>query len=163
MHHRCRSLRQTRESSHVSSGQRKIGTIATWVPASRQVLDDITELSGFISSSLQYYVNLEEELQLLAGSGTNEDLHGLLTQAQAFNTTLLTPAAGWTRLDLIGRAIQQITRSKEIPPSFVVLHPDDFWSIRLTKDGFGRYILGIRKFLSFDLKFSAWIWSLPPA
>ena len=107
-----------------------------------KVLDDMSELSGFISSSLTYYSNLEEELQLLSGSGTNEDLHGLLLQAQSFNTSLLTPAAGWTRLDLIGRAIQQITRSKEIPPSFVVLHPDDFWSIRLTKDGFGRYILG---------------------
>jgi hypothetical protein len=29
-----------------------------------------------------------------------------------------------------------------LQPTFVVLNPIDWWDIRLTKDGFGRYILG---------------------
>ena len=45
----------------------KVRTIATWIPATRQVLDDLTELMGFIQSTLPFYVDLEEELQLLVG------------------------------------------------------------------------------------------------
>jgi HK97 family phage major capsid protein len=120
----------------------KVRLIATWIPATKQVLDDMTELMGFIQSSLPYYVNLEEELQLLAGDNTGENLHGLIPQAQAFNTGLLQPTKGWTRLDIIGNAISQINASKEIDPTFVVMHTNDWWQLALTKDNFGRYILG---------------------
>jgi HK97 family phage major capsid protein len=120
----------------------KVRLIATWIPATKQVLDDFTELMGFLQSSLPYYVNLEEELQLLAGDNTGENLHGLLTQAQAFNTGLLHASSGWNKIDVVGKAIQQINAAKEIDPTFVVMHTNDWWDIRLTKDSFGRYILG---------------------
>lgn len=120
----------------------KVRTLATWIPASRQVLDDFGELAGFINTSLPYYVNLEEELQLLSGDGTGENLDGLLTQGTAFSTSLLSSAAGWNRIDIIGRTIQQVMAAKELAPTFVVLHPNDWWAIRLTKDSYGRYILG---------------------
>ena len=74
-----------------SSLSEKIRLIATWIPATKQVLDDMTELLGFIQSTLPYYVDLEEELQLLAGDNTGENLHGLLSQAPAFNAALLPP------------------------------------------------------------------------
>jgi hypothetical protein len=105
-------------------------------------LDDLTELNGFIMSSLPYYVNLEEELQLLAGDNTGENLHGFLGQVSSFNASLLSPSAGWNRIDIVGRVIQQITSAKEIAPTFIVLNPADWWSMRLQKDSFGRYILG---------------------
>jgi HK97 family phage major capsid protein len=118
----------------------KVRLIATWIPATKQVLDDFTELMGFIQSSLPYYINLEEEIQLLAGDDTGENLHGLLPQAQAFNPALL--ATGATKLDVIATAIMQINAAKEIDPSFVVLNTNDWWAIALTKDSLGRYILG---------------------
>ena len=124
------------------SKSERVKTIATWIPASRQVLDDFTELSQFLASTLTYYVNLAEEVQLLAGSGTNEDLDGLITQATAFDTTLLSAHNGWNKIDQVGCAIQQISAAKELLPTFVCMHPSDWWSIRLTKDSFGRYILG---------------------
>jgi len=96
----------------------------------------------FLRTMMPYYVNLEEELQLLSGDNVGEDLHGLIPQASAFTTGLLIPIKGWNKIDLVGRAIQQITAAKELPPTFVVMHPTDWWDIRLTKDGFGRYILG---------------------
>lgn len=117
-----------------------VQTIATWIPASRQVLDDFTELANFLETGLAYYVDLAEELQLLSGSGAGVDLKGLTTQATPFNTGLL--SGSWTRIDVIGRVIQQITSAKEIQPTFIVLNPVDWWSIRLTKDSQGRYILG---------------------
>jgi HK97 family phage major capsid protein len=125
-----------------TSSSEKIRTIATWLPATRQILDDLTELNGYIMSSLPYYCNLCEEEQLLAGDGTGENLHGFLVQASAFNTALLSPSAGWNRIDIVGRVIEQITTAKEIQPTFIILHPTDWWSMRLQKDSFGRYILG---------------------
>lgn len=118
----------------------RVRTLATWIPATKQILDDFSELMGFLMSSLPYYVNLEEETQLLSGSGLQEDLNGLITQATAFDTNLLSGVLGWTKLDIVGRVINQITTAKEVQPSFIVLHPNDWWDIRLTKDGDGRYI-----------------------
>lgn len=120
----------------------KVRTIATWIPATKQILDDFTELAGFLQTSLTYYVNLAEEVQLLAGDNTGENLHGLIPQAQGFDTSVLSASGGWNRIDIVGRAIEQITTAKEIPPTFVILHPQDWWTIRLTKDSFGRYLLG---------------------
>jgi HK97 family phage major capsid protein len=126
-----------------ASVSEKVKLIATWIPATRQVLDDLTELMGFIQTSLPYYIDLEEELQLLSGDNAGEDLHGIIPQAAAFNSSLLPSAAkGWNKIDVVGAAIQQVNAAKEIDPTFIVLNVNDWWGIRLTKDGFGRYILG---------------------
>jgi HK97 family phage major capsid protein len=125
-----------------TSVSQQIRTLATWIPASRQVLDDMSELMSYLTTALPYYVDLEEELQLLSGDNTGVNLNGLITGATAFNTALLSLSAGWNRIDIIGRAIQQILIAKELQPTFIVLHPTDFWNIRLTKDSYGRYILG---------------------
>jgi HK97 family phage major capsid protein len=123
-------------------GQATVKTIATWIPASKQALDDVTELEGFLRASLPYYVNRLEETQLLSGDNTGENLNGLITQSTAFNTALLSATAGWTRIDQIGAAIEQIAMIDEVPPSFVALNPIDWWNMRRTKDTLGRYILG---------------------
>jgi HK97 family phage major capsid protein len=121
----------------------KVRLLATWIPATRQVLDDFAELMSFITSAMPYYVNKEEELQLLAGDNTGENLHGLLSQAQSFNAALLPTAAhGWNKIDVIATAIRQINAAFELDPTFAIMHTNDWWDIRLTKDSFGRYILG---------------------
>jgi HK97 family phage major capsid protein len=122
----------------------KTKTIATTIPASRQILDDLDELMNFLRTGLAYAVDLEEELQILSGDATGENLNGLLTQASPFDTGLLVPyvSTGWTRIDQIGLAIQQIVTSKELTPDFIVLHPVDFWGLRLLKTEDGAYLLG---------------------
>jgi HK97 family phage major capsid protein len=119
-----------------------IRTIASFVKCSRQAIEDFGELEGVLRSDLPYYVNRQEETQLLSGDNAGDNLNGLITQATAFNTALLPAAAGWTRIDMIGAAIQQIGIADELDPGFVILNRSDWWSIRRTKDGFGRYILG---------------------
>ncbi len=119
-----------------------IRTLATFIKASKQVLDDFSELAGFLQSDLPYYVNRQEETQLLSGDNAGDNLNGLITQATAFDTALLSATVGWTRIDQVGAAIQQIGEADELDPSFVVLHRRDWWKIRRTKDSFGRYILG---------------------
>lgn len=142
----ARGSMQTESSAKVENavtftvGTARVQTIASWIPASRQVLDDMVELYGYLQTALPYYVNLTEEVQMLTGSNTGQDLNGLITQGTAYNTALNSLTPGWKKADLLARAIQQITIAKEIQPTFVVLHPTDYWDIRLTKDTTGQYI-----------------------
>ncbi len=117
----------------------KVRTIATFLPAAKQVMEDVTDLSSFIQDSLKYAVDLEEENQMIAGDGTGENLHGFITQAQVLPADTI---AADNKIDLIGHAIAQLALSKETPPTFVVLNSADFWALRLSKDGQGRYLLG---------------------
>jgi HK97 family phage major capsid protein len=119
-----------------------VRTIATFIKASRQALDDFAELGGFLQTGLPYYVNRQEETQLLSGDNTGDNLNGLITQATSFNTALLPASSAYTRLDVIACAIEQIGVADEIKPSFIVLNTIDWWLIRRTKDSFGRYMLG---------------------
>jgi HK97 family phage major capsid protein len=123
-----------------ATASEKVRTIATFIPATKQILDDFTELAGYINTSLPYYVNLEEELQMLTGDDSGENLHGLIPQAAVYNTYL--NALGDNKIDELGHAITQIAQAKEIDPTFIVLNVADWWAIRLTKDSYGRYILG---------------------
>jgi HK97 family phage major capsid protein len=141
-----RASMQTESSSKVenavtfTTASALVRTIASVIPASRQVLDDFKELFGFLQNSLPYYVNLTEEVQMLTGSNTGNDLNGLVTQGTAFNTALLSATAGWNKADQLARAIQQVAIAKEVQPTFVVLHPTDYWDILLTKDSQRRYL-----------------------
>jgi HK97 family phage major capsid protein len=123
-----------------SSVSEKVRLLATWIPATRQIIDDLTELMSYLNSSMPYYVNLCEELQLLSGDGTGENLHGLIPQASPFNPSNL--PTEFTRIDVIGEVISQIAVAKELQPTFCVLHPTDWWKMLLLKDTLGRYILG---------------------
>ncbi len=115
---------------------------ATWIPASRQVLDDLSGLMDYLQVALPYYVSLAEEKGMLFGSGTGEDLHGIGTQATGFDTSLLTASAGWTYIDVLAAAVEQIQIAAEIPATWAVLNPVDWWRLRRTKSTFGTYIMG---------------------
>ncbi len=117
----------------------KVRTIATFLPAAKQVMDDVTDLSSFIQDSLSYAVDLEEENQMIAGDGTGENLHGFISQAQVLAADTV---AADNKIDIIGHAIAQLALSKETPPTFVVMNSADFWALRLSKDSQGRYLLG---------------------
>lgn len=119
-----------------------VRTIATWIPATKQILDDFVGLEGFIRTSLAYAVNKKVEDELLSGSNTGQDLNGLITQATSFDTSLLSATDGWEYADIVGRAIQQIETANESQPNFVAFSPASYWKIRLTKDTTGQYIYG---------------------
>jgi HK97 family phage major capsid protein len=120
--------------------EEKVRTIATWIPASKQILEDFVGLEAFLRSSLMYALEEEFEDQILLGDGTGENLNGLMVQATLLDTSLL--GTNWTRIDVLARAIQQLAMADQPVPDFVILNPADYWSIRLTKDAEGRYILG---------------------
>jgi HK97 family phage major capsid protein len=110
-------------------------TLAHFILASRQVLDDAPMLASYINGRLLYGLALEEEDELLNGDGTVGTLDGLMHQATAYNRS----AVG-TKLDWLRRAITQLQLS-EYDAEFIVLNPADWEDIELTKDSQGRYII----------------------
>jgi HK97 family phage major capsid protein len=117
-----------------------IRTIAHWVLASRQVLDDAPQLQGIIDNELLYQLGFVEDAQLLLGGGTGTDLSGIYTQATTFAAGTLVVTTP-SKLDAIGAAILQNALA-DLPADGVVLHPSDWMGMRLTKDSTGNYIFG---------------------
>lgn len=116
-----------------------VKTVAHWIQASRQVMDDAPMLQSYVNNRLMYGLALAEERQLLNGDGSGDDLEGLNHVATAYDATL--NATGDTRADIIAHAVYQVTES-EFSASGIILNPRDWHSIALLKDGEGRYIFG---------------------
>jgi len=116
-----------------------IRTIAHWIPASLQVLDDAPQLQGLIDDELRYGLALKEESQLLYGDGTGQNLPGMVTEATAFSN--LIPETEGNMIDQLGAAILQAALT-EVPVDGIIVNPVDWWRMRLLKDDDGKYILG---------------------
>jgi HK97 family phage major capsid protein len=122
-----------------------VRTIAHWIPATRQVLDDMGQLMNYIQIRLRYGLKLVEEQELLSGDGTGQHLNGLITQATAYETSR--NISGDTPIDKLSHAMTQ-ARVAEFPVDGVVLHPNDWEKIRLVKTdegtvaNHGAYVFG---------------------
>lgn len=114
-----------------------VRTIAHWIMASMQVLDDVPMLMSYIDSRLRYGLELEEEEQLLSGDGTGQNILGLIPQATAYDDSRGIP--GDTRIDVLRRAMTQV-RVAEYQADSIVIHPNDWESIELTKTADGAYV-----------------------
>jgi len=126
------NLTFTKETANVK-------TIAHWIQASRQVMDDAPMLESYVNNRLLFGLALVEEGQLLNGDGTGDNLVGLNTVATAYDATL--NVTGDTRADKIAHAIFQTSES-EFEASGIILNPRDWHAIALLKDAEGRYIFG---------------------
>ena len=114
-------------------------TIAHWVHASRQIMDDAPMLQSYIDGRLRYGLMYVEELQFLKGSGAGGNLTGINTVATAYAAPGGITVASETDIDTIRLAILQ-SELAEFPATGIVLNPIDWTRIELTKDTAGAYI-----------------------
>jgi HK97 family phage major capsid protein len=117
-----------------------VTTIAHWVLATRQILDDAPMLQSYIDGRLRYGLRYAEEAQLLNGDGTGTNLNGIYTQATA-STANLAIIASPTKLDVLRVAMLQASLA-ELPATGIVIHPTDWMGSETTKDSAGNYIIG---------------------
>ncbi|WP_175939909.1 phage major capsid protein [Caballeronia sp. BCC1704] len=116
-----------------------IATIAHFVTASKQVLDDQNGLQAYIEQRLLYGLDLATEDQLLNGDGAEGDIGGLLLPDNhtAFNATGLGKT---TPLDYLRRAKTQLQKAFFIP-SALIINPADAETIDLLRDDEGRFLV----------------------
>lgn len=117
-----------------------VRTIAHFVKASRQIMDDAPQLRSFIDAQMTYGLDYVEENQILYGNGTGQNLLGIIPQATAFAlpsgaTAVTTP------IDRVRMAMLQAVLA-EYPPTGVVLHHTDWANMEVSKDTTGQYIIG---------------------
>lgn len=114
-------------------------TIAHWLPVTRQILADAPGLRAYIDNRLIYGLKLVEDQQILYGSGTSNDLQGILTEPNIQTYDWSSGKTGDTKVDAIRRAMT-LARVAEYPVTGVVLHPNDWEDIELLKGNDAHYI-----------------------
>lgn len=114
----------------------QVRTIACWIPASRQVLDDSAQLKDFIDTTLLDALQLTEDAQLLKGDGVGANILGLMTAASAYSRAVV----GDTPNDTLRRAITQVQLARGVA-SGIVINPIGLESLELQKDAEGRYLV----------------------
>ena len=139
--------------------QAPVRTIAHWEAAHRNVLADEPQLRGIIDNELLYGLRLTEDAQILAGSGTGEDLEGILNtpgiQSYDWSSGATTPVAD-TKADAIRRAAT-LAFLAYYQPTGMVVHPNDWEDLELTKNEQGDYLLAVSIALGGEPR----IWRMP--
>ena len=114
-------------------------TIAHFILASRQILDDAQALQSVVDAELRYGLQVVEENQLLNGNGTSGNMLGIMPQAAAYRAPFV--VTGETDIDRVRLAIAQLQLAL-YRPNGIVMNPLDWAKIEMNKDAMGRYIVG---------------------
>lgn len=128
-------------------GTMPVQNVAHFIKITRQLAMDNAALAAYINRRMVYGVDLRAENQLVAGNGTSPNLSGLTNTgnftAHGYSAASLT-ALGLSptnRFDLIGKMMGDCALA-DFPADVVILNTADWWTMRLTKDAQGRYLLG---------------------
>lgn len=116
-----------------------VRTIAHWMRASVQILDDAPGLRSMIDSRLRYGLAFREEVQLLNGDGVGQNIRGLITAATAYSAPGGLVAG--QMIDTVRLGMLQVALA-EYPANGIVLNPIDWAFIEMLKDSAGGYLIG---------------------
>jgi HK97 family phage major capsid protein len=118
--------------------QDPVRKIATWIPVTDEMLADVPAFESYLRERLGFMVKRREEHQLLTGDASTPNIDGLLHRSGVQTVTGL----GMSTIDSIYKAITQVRAIAFSEPTAMVVHPNDWFDIRTSKDGFGNYLLG---------------------
>lgn len=142
-----------------SSQQATVRTIAHWEAAHRNVLADEPQLRGIVDNELLYGLRLVEDAQIIAGDGQGENLQGILNtpgiQQYSWSSDAVSPVPD-TKADAIRRAAT-LSFLAYYEPTGVVVHPNDWEDIELTKNTHGDYLLAVSIALGGEQR----VWRMP--
>ena len=115
-----------------------VRTVAHFLKASKQVLDDAPSLESYINNRLRYGVELKMEQQVVNGPGTGNTISGFIGNSS--NHTAFTGSAT-AGLDRINEAKYQVI-GNDYAPSVVYINPADWGAIERERTSAGSYTLG---------------------
>lgn len=111
-----------------------VKTIAEWIPATKRSLADVAQLRGLIDQELRDDLAEEEEDQILNGSGSGENLLGLLNTSGIQTHTVQVPVAGVDpATELTFRARTKVLTVGRARPTAYLMNPLDWEGIALAR------------------------------
>jgi HK97 family phage major capsid protein len=111
-----------------------IKKIATLLPISEEMLEDAPAVQSYINGRLQLFVQIEEERQLIRGTSGGNEVQGLLTSR---NVPVFAGTSVDDKATQLFKGANSMRGSAFIEPEWLILHPTDWQTIRLLKDGAG--------------------------
>ncbi|WP_265524317.1 phage major capsid protein [Providencia rustigianii] len=115
-----------------------VTTIAHMFKASKQILDDFSQLQSLVDAEMRYGLKFVEEQEILFGDGSGAHLHGIIPQASKYKAEF--DVDKQNGIDDLRLAMLQAQLAR-FPATGHVLHFIDWAKIELLKDSLGRYIL----------------------
>lgn len=115
-----------------------VQTLAALMRVSKQLLDDLPALLGYIMMRGPRKLSFVKENAVLFGAG-GASLTGITTVAAAFNPSADVKVQAPNRVDVLGAAALQATLAEYIADG-VVLHSTDLFLLRSAKDSQNRYL-----------------------
>jgi len=111
-----------------------IKKIATILPISEEMVQDAPAIQSYINGRLTLFVKIEEERQLFRGTSGGNEVQGILTSR---NVPVFAGAGTDDKAAQIFKAMNGMRGSAFVEPDWIVMHPTDWQTIRLLKDGAG--------------------------
>ncbi len=133
--------------------QAPVVTVAHFMVASKQILDDAPQVQSLIDGRLRYGLRLEEENQMLNSDGTNAELDGLINNSTAYSDQFTVSSE--QSADVLRMAMLQ-TELADWPATGIILNPSDWARIELLKDSTGQYLFANPQSLA-----GPTLWGLP--
>lgn len=110
-----------------------VRTIAEWVPATKRALADVAQLEGLINDELMADLAETEETQVIAGSGTGQNLPGILNTS-GIQTTAAVTTNDATWFGSYRTAVTKLRTVGRVNPTAVVVNPTQGERIDTSKD-----------------------------
>lgn len=114
--------------------------IAGWIDLTDEFIEDLGFLKSEIDTRLIYLLGVIEEVQLLSGDGTGQNLLGIRNRSGVQVQAAPTDAAD--NADAVFQAMTKVSTATSLTADALVIHPLDYQEFRLSKDGNGQYFGG---------------------
>lgn len=112
--------------------------IATWIPVTDEMMEDVPAFESYLRERMSFMVRQREELQLLRGAGTGVTIQGVYNRTGVQTVT----GYGLSTIDSILKGIVEVQKDAFVEPTALVIHPNDWFEVRTSKDSNGNYLLG---------------------
>lgn len=112
--------------------------ITNYIILSEEMLDDVEGMTSYILARLPSKINKEEDEQILEGDGAGVNLSGLVTNATAYSDNLAD--SNVQRIDVLADAVRQVEVGSNNDATGIVVHPNDFYKIVMTKESTYGYV-----------------------
>jgi HK97 family phage major capsid protein len=114
----------------------RLRKIATLLQVTDEMLQDVSYITSYITNRMSLFVKIAEELQLLLGDGTGENLTGVMNRSGKQTTIVKGTApsvAGDNDMDVILRQLTAVRIGSFLEPDAIVIDPASWQTIQLSK------------------------------